>query len=72
MRIVVHSITVRATVIPDQGETNPLEPVNKTFTPGEKNQAGWIDDMFSLATRYLVHNAGVKGDSQIAPMKEQL
>lgn len=66
MKIQIHSITVRATILPDDWDSsNEMpDPIERTFTPIVRTSpeqeiprmAGWIEDMFSIAKRYLFHN----------------
>lgn len=55
MRIDLHSITIRATIVPD--DVNNAEQFQKTFTAADLPKApGVIADIFSLAKRYVFHH----------------
>lgn len=53
MKIEINSITINATITPDDPAKSP-RPFERTFTHDElPKAAGWIADIFSLAKRYL-------------------
>lgn len=59
MKISIHSITIRATIVDEDNLFNPKD-FQRTFTPDEQGLPGLITDMFSNAKRFLFHNVQQK------------
>ena len=55
MNIEMHSVTIRATIVPDDADNT--EQFQKTFTQEDLAKApGIITDIFSMAKRYIFMN----------------
>lgn len=60
MKIQIHSITIKATILPDDWDSSQElpDPSERTFKHEDLSKLpGIITDIFSLAKRYLFHNA---------------